>query len=164
MRICTGTIDELGEDDLMAGECPVRYIVTVDKLREGWDCPLAYVLGSIGNAATPTAVEQLIGRILRMPNANPTRIPALDRAYAFVLSNDVVQTAMQLRDRMVQNCGFDDRSAKEALRVTSAAGQAWLGLGRIPLTAPPAPQSLAAGTQGTQERVTTLKLADAGGE
>ncbi len=81
---------------------PVRYIITVDKLREGWDCPLAYVLGSIGNAATATAVEQLIGRVLRMPNANPTRVPALDRAYAFVLSDDVLRTAMQLRDRMVE--------------------------------------------------------------
>ena len=107
----------LGETDLMAGRCPVRYIITVDKLREGWDCPLAYVLGSIGNAATPTAVEQLIGRVLRMPNANPTRVPALDRAYAFVLSDDVVRTAMQLRDRMVETCGFDDRSAEDALRV-----------------------------------------------
>jgi type III restriction enzyme len=142
VRICTGTIDEIGEEDLLAGDCPVRYIVTVDKLREGWDCPLAYVLGSIGNAATPTAVEQLIGRILRMPNANPSRVPALDRAYAFVLSDDVVRTAMQLRDRMVQTCGFDDRSADEALRVCAAKGEGWLGLGRIPLTAAPATESL----------------------
>ena len=35
VRICTGTIDEIGEEDLLAGDCPVRYIVTVDKLREG---------------------------------------------------------------------------------------------------------------------------------
>jgi type III restriction enzyme len=80
VKICTGSVDEISDMDLMAGDCPVRYIITVDKLREDWDCPLAYVLGSIGNAATPTAVEQLIGRILRMPNANPTRVPALDRA------------------------------------------------------------------------------------
>ena len=113
--------------------CPVRYIITVDKLREGWDCPLAYVLGSIGNAATATAVEQLIGRVLRMPNANPTRVPALDRAYAFVLSNDVLRTAMQLRDRMVETCGFDDRSAEDALRVTATQSQRGLGFGRIPL-------------------------------
>ncbi|MEI8374417.1 MAG: DEAD/DEAH box helicase family protein [Planctomycetota bacterium] len=163
VRICTGTIDEIGEEDLLAGDCPVRYIVTVDKLREGWDCPLAYVLGSIGNAATPTAVEQLIGRILRMPNATPSRVPALDRAYAFVLSDDVVRTAMQLRDRMVQNCGFDDRSADEALRVTSATGEGWLGLGRIPLNSPPVPQSLSPGlTQKTRydESTHTLVVSD----
>ena len=42
-------------------DCPIRYIVTVEKLREGWDCPFAYVLGSVGNVATETAVEQLLG-------------------------------------------------------------------------------------------------------
>lgn len=119
VKICTGSLDEIKDIDLMAGDCPVRYVITVDKLREGLDCPLAYVLGSIGNAATPTAVERLIGRILRMPNANPTRVPALDRAYAFVLSDSVVETAMDLRDRMVEKCGFDDHSAQEALPVTS---------------------------------------------
>ncbi len=142
VAICTGTIDEIGDTNLMETNCPIRYVITVDKLREGWDCPLAYVLGSIGNAATATAVEQLIGRILRMPNANPTRVPALDRAYAFVLSDNVVQTAMQLRDRMVENCGFDERSADEALRVTATQTQELLGLGRIPLSAAPAPGSL----------------------
>ena len=144
VRICTGTIDEIGDEDLMATNCPVRYVVTVDKLREGWDCPLAYVLGSIGNAATPTAVEQLIGRVLRMPNANPTHVPALDRAYAFVLSDDVVHTAVQLRDRMVEACGFDDRSAEEAFRVVPVQPQGRLGLGRIPVTAPPLPATLPA--------------------
>lgn len=63
VRICTGSIDEIGDTDLMDSNCQIRYIITVDKLREGWDCPWAYVLGSIGNTATATAVEQLIGRI-----------------------------------------------------------------------------------------------------
>jgi len=98
IRICTGTIDEIGDTDLMADACPVRYIITVDKLREGWDCPLAYVLGSIGNAATPTAVEQLIDVFCGCRTLILLRVPALDRAYAFVLSDNIMQTAMQLRD------------------------------------------------------------------
>jgi type III restriction enzyme len=141
VRICTGTIDELGDEDLMATNCPVRYVITVDKLREGWDCPLAYVLGSIGNTATATAVEQLIGRILRMPNATPTRVPALDRSYAFVLSDSVAETAKQLRDQMVRTCGFDERSATEAFRVI-AQGQRRMGFGTIPLAKAPDPKTL----------------------
>lgn len=137
VKICTGTLDQIGDTNLMQPNCPVRYIITVDKLREGWDCPWAYVLGSIGNAATPTAVEQLIGRVLRMPFATPTNVPALDRAYAFVLSDDVAQTAMQLRDRMVETCGFDARSAKDALRVSEAPPQRRLGLAEIPINTPP---------------------------
>lgn len=138
VRICTGTIDEIGDEDLMSADSEVRFVVTVDKLREGWDCPFAYVLASIGNAATPTAVEQLLGRILRQPRATPTRVPALDRAYAFVLSDNVAQTAMQLRDRMVQTCGFDERSAADALRVRAIQSQQGLPLGRIKLANPPA--------------------------
>ncbi len=137
VRICTGTLDEIGDEDLMSAECRVRYVVTVDKLREGWDCPFAYVLGSIGNAATPTAVEQLLGRIMRQPYALPTRIPALDRAYAFVLSDNVVRTAMELRDRMVQTCGFDERAAEDALRVRSLPSQQGLAFGKIKLSGAP---------------------------
>src|SRR5205085_10944260 len=119
VRICTGAIDEIGDEDLMSPDSEVHYVVTVDKLREGWDCPFAYVLASIGNAATPTAVEQLLGRVLRQPRATPTGVPALDRAYAFVLSDNVVRTAMELRDRMGQTCGFDKHAAEDALRVHS---------------------------------------------
>jgi len=125
----------------MATNCPVRYVITVDALKEGWDCPLAWVLGSIGNTATPTAVEQLIGRILRMPNATPTRVPALDRSYAFVLSDSVAETAKQLRDQMVRTCGFDERSATEAFRVV-AQGQQRMGFGSIPLATAPDPKAI----------------------
>lgn len=138
VRICTGTLDEIGDEDLMSAECRVRYVVTVDKLREGWDCPFAYVLGSIGNAATPTAVEQLLGRIMRQPYAWPTEVPALDRAYAFVLSDNIVQTAMELRDRMVETCGFDKHAAADALRVRALQSQQGLSFGRLRLSDTPA--------------------------
>lgn len=142
VKICTGTIDEIGDMNLMETLCPVRYIITVDKLREGWDCPWAYVLGSIGNTSTATAVEQLIGRILRMPNATPTGVPALDRAYAFVLSDSVIETASKLRDKMIETCGFDERSADDALRVRSNPVQPGLGLERIPMSESPALDNL----------------------
>lgn len=117
IRICTGTNDELGDEDLRLPECVVEYIITVDKLREGWDCPFAYVLGSVGNVATETAVEQLLGRVLRMPDAIPTGIPELDRAYAIVQSEDVARTAQSLADSMVERCGFDRVSMADVLRV-----------------------------------------------
>src|SRR5690606_6768621 len=129
VRICTGTLDELGDENLMSGESEVRYIITVDKLREGWDCPFAYVLGSIGNAATATAVEQVLGRVLRMPFAEPSGVAALERAYAFVLSENVMATASTLRDRLVERCGFDERSVQDALRVRVTATPRVLSFG-----------------------------------
>jgi type III restriction enzyme len=31
-------------DNLLTRECPILYVLTVAALREGWDCPFAYVL------------------------------------------------------------------------------------------------------------------------
>ena len=76
-------------------------------------------------------------------------MPRLDRAYAFVLSDDVVRTAVQLRDRMVETCGFDERSVEDAVRVTATQTQRPLGLGRIPLSAPL--QRAVAGSPGRED-------------
>ncbi len=138
IRSATGDNDELGDEDLSKPECPVDYIITVDKLREGWDCPFAYVLGSVGNVATETAVEQLLGRVLRMPGAMPTGVPELDRAYAIVQSEDVARTAEKLADSMVNRCGFDRSSIGDVLRVHRRVdGQALLPLSSIAVSAVP---------------------------
>lgn len=138
IRIATGDNDDLGDEDLSKPECPVNYVITVDKLREGWDCPFAYVLGSVGNVATETAVEQLLGRILRMPQATPTGVPELDRAYAIVQSEDVARTAANLADSMVNRCGFDKQSIGDVLRVHRMVGDGpTLPFTAIPVTATP---------------------------
>lgn len=117
IRIATGEHDDLGVEDLRDEQCVVRYVITVDKLREGWDCPFAYILGSVGNVATETAVEQLLGRVMRMPHATPTGVTELDRAYAVVQSKNVIETAQKLCDSLVKRCGFDADTIKDAMRV-----------------------------------------------
>ena len=114
------------------------YVITVVKQREGWDCPFAYVLGSVGNVATETAVEQLLGRILRMPQATPTGVPELDRAYAIVQSEDVAKTAANLADSMVNRCGFDRVTVADVLRVHRRMDDTpSLPFTAIPVSAPP---------------------------
>lgn len=138
IRIATGDNDELGSEDLTKRECPVDYVITVDKLREGWDCPFAYVLGSVGNVSTETAVEQLLGRVLRMPHATPTGVPELDRAYAIVQSEDVARTAQHLADSMVNRCGFDRESVNDVLRVRRRSdSQVYLPFTSISVSTPP---------------------------
>ena len=118
-------------------------MITVDKLTEGWDCPSAYVLGSIGNVATETAVEQILGRVLRMPHATPTGVPALDRAYAVVQSPDIVRTAQSLRDALVKRCGFDGASVQDAFRISRTANpQRSLALSGMQLMEAPRLQDL----------------------
>jgi type III restriction enzyme len=47
VKVATGTRRELEGLDLAARDCPVRYIITVQALGEGWDCPFAYILCSV---------------------------------------------------------------------------------------------------------------------
>ena len=49
IAIKTGDKDELKNVDLLSPDCPVRYIITVNALKEGWDCPFAYILASLAN-------------------------------------------------------------------------------------------------------------------
>ena len=49
-------------------------------LREGWDCPFSYILCSVQNIRSATAVEQLLGRVLRMHYAARRSHPALNKA------------------------------------------------------------------------------------
>jgi type III restriction enzyme len=107
----TGEIDEIGDIDLSHPDCPIRYIITVQALREGWDCPFAYVLCSVAESKSSTAVEQILGRILRMPKAARKKTESLNLAYAFATSENFGVIANQLRDSLVQN-GFERYEAQ----------------------------------------------------
>ncbi len=85
--------------------CPIRFIITVQKLREGWDCPFAYVLCSVAEMSARGAVEQILGRVLRMPKAKRKSDEALNFAYAFVTSQHFNEAANTLADALVSN-GF----------------------------------------------------------
>ena len=40
IAIRTADVNELKSTELMSEDCPIRYIITVNALSEGWDCPL----------------------------------------------------------------------------------------------------------------------------
>ncbi|MBR1729258.1 MAG: DEAD/DEAH box helicase family protein, partial [Selenomonadaceae bacterium] len=44
IAVRTAEIDELKNKNLLSEECPIRYIITINALHEGWDCPFAYIL------------------------------------------------------------------------------------------------------------------------
>ncbi|MES3014078.1 MAG: DEAD/DEAH box helicase family protein [Pseudomonadota bacterium] len=110
----TGAWRELEGVDLMKPGA-VRYIITVDALREGWDCPFAYVLCALQNLRSNQAVEQLLGRVLRMPYAQRRRSPALNKAYAHVVARSFSEAANALVDTLTQGMGFDRLSAASVL-------------------------------------------------
>src|SRR3989344_2241550 len=68
IAIKTSSTNELDGVNLFSQKCKIRYIITVNALAEGWDCSFAYVLISVANIGSKIAVEQIIGRIVRLPN------------------------------------------------------------------------------------------------
>jgi type III restriction enzyme len=87
IAIKTAAINELKSwDDLLAPDCPIRYIITVNALKEGWDCPFAYILASLANKASTVDVEQILGRILRQPYAKKSQDRFLNMSYVFTAS------------------------------------------------------------------------------
>lgn len=107
-------IDELSTAD----PAVLRFVITADKLREGWDWPAAYVLLSFRGSSTPMALEQILGRVLRMPRVTRKTRAALNQAYAFAVSDHLAEVAATLRDGLVQS-GFERQDVNELVRTSS---------------------------------------------
>ncbi|RFC31949.1 MAG: type III restriction enzyme [Candidatus Nitrotoga sp. MKT] len=100
--------------------CPVKFVITQRALAEGWDCPFAYILVSMASLHSATAVEQLLGRVLRQPGAKHAQARALNQSYAFVVSRNFAETASALRDRLVAGAGFERREVAEFVTAAKA--------------------------------------------
>ena len=140
VKISVGTNDELpGADEIKSAKEPaVRFIITVQKLREGWDCPFAYVLCSLKETRSATAIEQIVGRILRLPNAQAKQHPDLNCAYAFSVSDSLPEVLNELREALESN-GF---TRAEAERIIIPVSQGALPLGAQPKTVQVSPADI----------------------
>jgi type III restriction enzyme len=116
IAIATGDKREIEGIDLFDPHCGIRYILTIRALAEGWDCSFAYILCSVAQIKSSRAVEQILGRILRLPYARRKEKAELNQAYAYVISKDFERTAKSLTDALVDN-GFERYEAREALKV-----------------------------------------------
>jgi type III restriction enzyme len=112
--IATGDTKGLDGVDLFDRDCKVRFIITQQALKEGWDCSFAYVLCSVAEQKSPRAVEQLLGRVLRLPRAARKGHENLNRAYAFATTASFQMAATTLRDGLVNN-GFEKVDAQALL-------------------------------------------------
>lgn len=136
--IATGETRGLEKVNLFAEDCPIRFIVTQAALREGWDCSFAYVLCSVAEQGGQRAVEQLIGRVLRLPNAKWKQGKALNRAYAFSRTTSFQKAAQTLRDGLVSN-GFERIEAEALIRPAEDSFQGFESGGAAFLYSEPLP-------------------------
>jgi len=115
IAVATGDRDDLDDVDILDRSCPIRYVITVQKLGEGWDCPFAYVLCSVAAMRSNQAVEQMVGRVLRMPDVTRKQHDALNRAYAFAADEEFATALRSVRDVLVEN-GFEPLEAEQLVQ------------------------------------------------
>ena len=112
IAIKTANINELKNVDLMSRDCQVRYIITVNALKEGWDCPFAYVLATLANKSSVVDVTQILGRVLRMPHTRKHSIELLNLSYVFTSSSHFQNTLSQVVAGL-NKAGFSKRDYRE---------------------------------------------------
>lgn len=113
IKIKTANINEIKGIDLLARDCPVRFIITIDALKEGWDCPFAYILASVADKNSSVAVEQILGRILRQPHVIKHKNDLLNIAFVMTASNKFLDTLENIVVAM-NKAGFSSKDYRYA--------------------------------------------------
>ena len=165
IAVATGDQRELDGIDLFDPHCPIEHVITVEALKEGWDCSFAYVFCSVARLHSAQHVEQLFGRVLRMPFARRRQAAALNRAYAYASEPSVGEAAKALVDKLV-NMGFEEDEAHDNVQLALPADDAADGLFGPPdpptfsHVVPAAPATVAALEAIAHERLTVGPTAD----
>ncbi|MFR9541639.1 MAG: DEAD/DEAH box helicase family protein [Rikenellaceae bacterium] len=123
IKIKTSERDEIKNINLLSKDCEVRYIITVNALKEGWDCPFAYILASLANKTSKVDVEQILGRVLRLPYTTKHSEELLNLSYVFTSSANFRDTL----DNIIESLNRSGFSGKD-YRVADAQAVAELGI------------------------------------
>ena len=115
IAIATGTQRELEGIDLFSRTCPIEIIITKQALKEGWDCSFAYVFCSVAQVKSDKDVQQLLGRVLRMPYAKRRQQDSMNKAYAHVVSPTFSDAAKELTNSL-KSMGFNPLEAIGSIR------------------------------------------------
>jgi type III restriction enzyme len=98
---------------------PIRVVISVAMLKEGWDVKNVYVLLSTQPSLSDILTEQVLGRGLRLPWGKYTGVEMLDTLE--VLAHDRFEDL--LRRRQVLNESFIDHRTRAVLRLNAQGEQ-----------------------------------------
>lgn len=113
IKIKTANINEIKGIDLMDKACEVRFIITINALKEGWDCPFAYILASLADKSSAVDVEQILGRVLRQPYVMKHNFPLLNLSYVLTASAKFLDTLDNIV-KGLNKAGFSSQDFKLA--------------------------------------------------
>ena len=109
----TAEINELKNVKLQSPDCKIRYIITVNALKECWDCPFAYILATLANKNSAVDVEQILGRVLRLPYTQKNSCKFLNLSYVLTCSNNFHATITKIIQGL-NDAGFSDNEYRIA--------------------------------------------------
>ena len=121
IKIKTAYVNELKGEDLMSRDCQIRYIITINALKEGWDCSFAYILASLADKSSAIDVEQILGRVLRQPYVMKHNFPLLNLSYVLTASSKFLETLDNIV-KGLNKAGFSDKDFKLADQQASEPG------------------------------------------
>lgn len=101
-------------------DSPVRIIVAVDKLKEGWDVKNVFVIASMRASISKILTEQTLGRGLRLPFARYTGVEFLDTLE--VLAHESYDKLLKAR-KVFQETFIDHRTHAVVRTVTRSETQ-----------------------------------------
>lgn len=108
---------ELGRlQDVEHADSPIRVVVSVQMLKEGWDVKNVYVLLSTQPSLSDVLTEQVLGRGLRLPFGTYTGLEMLDTLE--VLAHDRYEELLKRRNVFSEQ--FIDHKIRASLRTDSS--------------------------------------------
>ena len=91
----------LAGENLMSEASQVRWVITKDALKEGWDCSFAYILALLDNTRANTAITQMMGRVMRQPQAHRVMgNDSLNRCYIYCFNKDVGEAVQKVKESL----------------------------------------------------------------
>ena len=112
IKVKSATMDELKDENLLSEYSKVRYLITKDALKEGWDCPFAYVLTILSKTKAAVAIEQMMGRVLRQPETRKTGVESLNQSYVICMNQDVAEAVKGVK-KGLEGEGMDGLGGKD---------------------------------------------------
>ena len=102
IAVKSAEVDEVTGIDLLSPYSPIRWIITKAALMEGWDCPFAYSLVVLDNTQSKRAITQLVGRVMRQPEARRTGVESLDQCYVYCTETSVNEAMNHVKNGLEQ--------------------------------------------------------------
>ena len=121
-------------DTLEEPGSPIKAVVSVSMLKEGWDVKNIYVIAAVRAMESQLLTEQILGRGLRLPFGHRTGVGILDTVE--VISHHAFSTLLQDAQALLQRT-LGERSAEATATTEQAPGvidTANIPIGSLPTT------------------------------